>query len=180
MLADGTAHFTITVNPTSAISSRILSFSNIYALNAWLLLAPSALCCDWSLGSVPLVTSFSDTKNIWSLLLYAGLLALVIHVLQSKRCAYEYIFSACKILIDIFYSFFLSFCALKPKYMATKRIILLNSLPQKLSWSGDGSCSCGASIFSSLRNHLQSWLCDRWEVCLNCGYMLPFSIVTIQ
>ena len=63
---------------------RMLSFSCIYAINAWLLLSPSALCCDWSLGSIPLVTSLSDIANIWSLLLYLGIAILGIRVLVSR------------------------------------------------------------------------------------------------
>ena len=64
---------------------RILSLSNLYCFNAWLLLSPSSLCCDWTLGSIPLVTSFSDTKNIWSLVLYTSLAILVLHAICSKR-----------------------------------------------------------------------------------------------
>jgi len=66
-----------------------MSFSNIYAINAWLLLAPSSLCCDWSLGSVPLVTSFVDVRNIWSMTLYIGLVILVLHVFKSKRNRFQ-------------------------------------------------------------------------------------------
>ena len=64
---------------------RVMSFSNIYTINAWLLLAPSSLCCDWSLGSVPLVTSIADIRNVWSTVLYTGLLTLVVHALRPKR-----------------------------------------------------------------------------------------------
>lgn len=64
---------------------RVMSFSNIYTINAWLLLAPSSLCCDWSLGSVPLVTSIADIRNVWSIVLYIGLLTLVLHTLRSRR-----------------------------------------------------------------------------------------------
>ena len=59
---------------------RILSFSNIYAMNGWLLLVPSALCCDWSLGSVPLVTTLADPRNARSLLLYAAVTMLALHL----------------------------------------------------------------------------------------------------
>ena len=64
---------------------RILSFSNIYSINLWLLLAPSALCCDWSLGSVPLVSSLADMRNVWSLIMYTSLGVLGMHVLRAKR-----------------------------------------------------------------------------------------------
>ena len=64
---------------------RVMSFSNIYTINAWLLLAPSSLCCDWSLGSVSLVTTIADIRNIWSIMLYIGLLTLVLHTLRTRR-----------------------------------------------------------------------------------------------
>ena len=68
---------------------RILSFSNLYYFNAWLLLSPSSLCCDWTLGSIPLVTSFSDVKNAWSLLLYSSLATLILHTLRSKKDRFQ-------------------------------------------------------------------------------------------
>lgn len=67
------------------IFSRILSFSNIYAINAWLLLSPSSLCCDWSLGSIPLVTTITDSRNLWSLLLYSAIAVLAVHICRSKH-----------------------------------------------------------------------------------------------
>ena len=74
-----------TIQGLFCIRCRMLSFSNIYAHNAWLLLFPSGLCCDWSLGSVPMVSSLSDPRNLYSLALYASLLALIVHTLRSKR-----------------------------------------------------------------------------------------------
>lgn len=62
-----------------------MSFSNIYTINAWLLLSPSSLCCDWSLGSIPLVTSIADPRNIWATLLYSAVGLLVVRVLRSDR-----------------------------------------------------------------------------------------------
>lgn len=50
-----------------------------------LLLVPSTLCCDWSLGSVPLVTELTDVRNTWSLGLYLGLVLVALHVLRSKE-----------------------------------------------------------------------------------------------
>lgn len=51
----------------------------------WLLLAPSSLCCDWSLGSVPIIDSISDVRNIWSLVFYAGIIALAVVTLKADR-----------------------------------------------------------------------------------------------
>ncbi len=34
------------------------------ALNPWLMLAPSDLCCDWTMASVPLVRELQDPRYI--------------------------------------------------------------------------------------------------------------------
>lgn len=64
---------------------RILSFSNIYVWNVWLLVFPSSLCCDWSLGSLPIIETIWDMRNIWSILLYISLGLLVAIVIRYYR-----------------------------------------------------------------------------------------------
>eukprot|EP00794_Sanderia_malayensis_P020407 gene20407-22420_t len=57
-------------NPASFSSSlltRFLTYSYLCAFNAWLLLAPVVLSYDWQIGSIPLVESFIDARNISSL-----------------------------------------------------------------------------------------------------------------
>ena len=61
--------------------TRILSFAYIHAFNAWLLLCPYSLCCDWSLGSIPLVHSLADMKNLAPLALYAAVAIVAIYSL---------------------------------------------------------------------------------------------------
>eukprot|EP00118_Oscarella_pearsei_P013628 m.110496 g.110496 ORF g.110496 m.110496 type:complete len:643 (+) comp37400_c0_seq1:3-1931(+) len=65
--------------------TRVLSFSYIYSFNAWLLLCPYALCCDWSLGSIPLIHGFMDPHNLASLALYATIIALIGYVLLRQK-----------------------------------------------------------------------------------------------
>ncbi|GBO43883.1 Transmembrane and TPR repeat-containing protein 3, partial [Araneus ventricosus] len=62
-------------NPAAAAETptRQLTFNYLIALNSWLLLCPSDLCCDWTMGSVPLVRSWSDPRNIATLAVYATL-----------------------------------------------------------------------------------------------------------
>ncbi|KAF4525605.1 hypothetical protein B566_EDAN001204 [Ephemera danica] len=55
---------------------RFLTFCYLAAFNCWLLLCPWALSHDWQMGSVPLVTSWADTRNLATLLLFASCLAL--------------------------------------------------------------------------------------------------------
>ncbi|KAI9547532.1 Protein O-mannosyl-transferase tmtc3 [Dissostichus eleginoides] len=71
--------FTRFDNPAavSVIPTRQLTFNYLLPLNAWLLLNPSELCCDWTMGTIPLVESVLDLRNLATLLFYTflGLLA---------------------------------------------------------------------------------------------------------
>lgn len=62
------------VSPTP---TRQLTFNYLLPVNAWLLLNPSELCCDWTMGTIPLVESALDQRNLATLLFYVllGLLA---------------------------------------------------------------------------------------------------------
>ncbi|XP_065917922.1 protein O-mannosyl-transferase TMTC4-like [Dysidea avara] len=64
---------------------RMFSFSNIYTFNAWLLLNPYYLCCDWSLGSIPLVYQWNDIRNVASLSLYLTFVLLAGLVLKARN-----------------------------------------------------------------------------------------------
>uniref|UniRef100_A0A8C7MAN5 Transmembrane O-mannosyltransferase targeting cadherins 3 n=1 Tax=Oncorhynchus kisutch TaxID=8019 RepID=A0A8C7MAN5_ONCKI len=57
--------------------ARQLTFNNLLPVNAWLLLNPSELCCDWTMGTIPLVESPLDLRNLATLAFYSllGLLA---------------------------------------------------------------------------------------------------------
>uniref|UniRef100_A0A8D0FBX6 DUF1736 domain-containing protein n=1 Tax=Strix occidentalis caurina TaxID=311401 RepID=A0A8D0FBX6_STROC len=43
---------------------RFLTYSYLLAFNAWLLLAPITLCYDWQVGSIPLIESIWDARNL--------------------------------------------------------------------------------------------------------------------
>ena len=45
-----------------------MTYHYLAALNAWLLTFPSSLCCDWTMGTVALVESLTDPRNIATLL----------------------------------------------------------------------------------------------------------------
>ncbi|XP_057179852.1 protein O-mannosyl-transferase TMTC1 isoform X2 [Triplophysa rosa] len=66
-------------NPASFspyLLTRFLTYCYLLAFNACLLLAPIVLCYDWQVGSIPLVESLWDGRNIASLLLALVMLAL--------------------------------------------------------------------------------------------------------
>lgn len=66
-------------NPASvaATPSRQLTYNYLASLNLWLLLFPCDLCCDWTMGTVPLVESFTDPRNFVTLLAYSLIATLV-------------------------------------------------------------------------------------------------------
>uniref|UniRef100_A0A0K2UVT7 dolichyl-phosphate-mannose--protein mannosyltransferase n=1 Tax=Lepeophtheirus salmonis TaxID=72036 RepID=A0A0K2UVT7_LEPSM len=83
--------FTTFDNPASYEGSTIrrLTWSYLLALNSWILLCPDWLCCDWTMGSVPLVPGFSDIRNLSTCLFFivGGAMALLIlrGLLKSSR-----------------------------------------------------------------------------------------------
>lgn len=75
-------------NPSASIESlpwRLLNYSHIYTLNAWLLVCPEWLCFDWSLGCVPTITYPGDLRLLGSLSLWILILLLVYNSLYYYR-----------------------------------------------------------------------------------------------
>ena len=60
-------HFSAQDNPASFhphLPTRTLTYLYLLAFNAGLLVAPVTLCYDWQMGSIPLVESLSDPRNM--------------------------------------------------------------------------------------------------------------------
>lgn len=64
---------------------RILTYSYLLSFNAWLLLAPIVLCYDWQVGSIPLVESLGDLRNVATVLLAVVMVALCLHCVFSLQ-----------------------------------------------------------------------------------------------
>ncbi|XP_060533204.1 protein O-mannosyl-transferase TMTC1-like [Cylas formicarius] len=62
----------------ASIYVRFLTFCYLAAFNWWLLLCPATLSHDWQMGSVPLVTSISDTRNLATCFFFGLLMLLVV------------------------------------------------------------------------------------------------------
>ncbi|XP_035211015.1 protein O-mannosyl-transferase Tmtc3-like isoform X2 [Stegodyphus dumicola] len=77
--------FTKFDNPAavSDTPTRQLTYNYLLPVNAWLLIFPSDLCCDWTMGTIPLVESFLDPRNISTLFLYCVLGAMMWIILTS-------------------------------------------------------------------------------------------------
>ncbi|KAG8305397.1 hypothetical protein J6590_070707 [Homalodisca vitripennis] len=70
-------------NDHSQVTS-LLTFCYLAAFNWWLLLCPSTLSHDWQMGSIPLVTSLADCRNLTTALFVTCCLVL------AYRCAAEF------------------------------------------------------------------------------------------
>ncbi|KOB68866.1 Uncharacterized protein OBRU01_17579 [Operophtera brumata] len=81
--------FTRFDNPAGAAHppARHLTFAYLPALNAWLLTLPEALCCDWTMGTVELLKSWKDPRNLATFALAAtlGLALLVLPFLPASN-----------------------------------------------------------------------------------------------
>ncbi|CAG9091583.1 unnamed protein product [Plutella xylostella] len=78
--------FTKFDNPAGAAAppAKHLTFAYLPAVNAWLLTLPEALCCDWTMGTVKLVDSYLDTRNLATLTLACSLIAATVHALRTR------------------------------------------------------------------------------------------------
>ncbi|KAM9671744.1 protein O-mannosyl-transferase TMTC1 isoform 1-T1 [Trichechus inunguis] len=75
-------------NPASFspyILTRFLTYSYLLAFNVWLLLAPITLCYDWQVGSIPLVETIWDTRNLATILLAVVMALLSLHCLAAFK-----------------------------------------------------------------------------------------------
>lgn len=79
--------FTRFDNPASVASTpaRQLTYHYLISVNLWLLLFPCDLCCDWTMGTVPLVESFFDTRNLATLFAYVTLAIFVLTALNTEN-----------------------------------------------------------------------------------------------
>lgn len=66
---------------SSSLMTRILTYNYIYSINGLLFIWPHWLCCDWSMGCIPLLESLKDSRNLstaffWILMTSSSLKAL--------------------------------------------------------------------------------------------------------
>uniref|UniRef100_A0A8D2HDX5 Protein O-mannosyl-transferase TMTC1 n=1 Tax=Urocitellus parryii TaxID=9999 RepID=A0A8D2HDX5_UROPR len=65
--------------------TRFLTYSYLLAFNVWLLLAPVTLCYDWQVGSIPLVETIWDMRNLATVLLAVVMALLSLHCLTAFK-----------------------------------------------------------------------------------------------
>ena len=81
--------FTRFDNPAAVSSTptKQLTFGYLIGVNAWLLLHPCDLICDWTMGTIPLIDSFLDARNMSTVLTIVFVMALI-----YSACSSEYKF----------------------------------------------------------------------------------------
>ncbi|XP_044748046.1 protein O-mannosyl-transferase Tmtc3 [Coccinella septempunctata] len=81
--------FTRFDNPASVAPTptKQLTYNYLLSVNLWLLLFPCNLCCDWTMGTIPLVETFLDLRNLATLATYAffGLMAFVAFTTNNSK-----------------------------------------------------------------------------------------------
>ena len=79
--------FTKFDNPASHAStiSRYLTYSYLPCLNIWLLLCPLQLCCDWTMGSIPLLQSATDPRTLAIIAIVTLLFFLILTLISSTE-----------------------------------------------------------------------------------------------
>lgn len=70
---------------SSSSLCRFLTYSYLLAFNVWLLLAPVTLCYDWQVGSIPLVETIWDIRNLATILLAVVMTLLSLHCLAAFK-----------------------------------------------------------------------------------------------
>lgn len=81
LIGGGTPSFVDSDNPASFSShflTRLLTYAFLCPVNFWMLLCPSRLCFDWSMGSIPLVEEIRDGRNLTTLGFFACLVFLAL------------------------------------------------------------------------------------------------------
>ncbi|XP_027285858.1 protein O-mannosyl-transferase TMTC1 isoform X5 [Cricetulus griseus] len=90
-------------NPASFspyILTRFLTYSYLLAFNVWLLLAPITLCYDWQVGSIPLVETIWDVRNLATILLAVVMALLSLHCMAAfKRLEHKEVLAGLLFLV---------------------------------------------------------------------------------
>lgn len=88
MLGGHLPYFTKQDNPASfsdCLATRTMTYWYLIAFNSWLLLSPSVLSYDWQMGSIPLVESLWDSRNLATLMFIVIAVLLVYSSVVSNK-----------------------------------------------------------------------------------------------
>uniref|UniRef100_A0A8C6XHC3 Protein O-mannosyl-transferase TMTC3 n=1 Tax=Naja naja TaxID=35670 RepID=A0A8C6XHC3_NAJNA len=180
--------FTRFDNPAAVSPSpvRQLTFNYLLPVNAWLLLNPSELCCDWTMGTIPLVESMLDVRNIATVTFFCFLGTLVVFSLRYPGDSSKTVLMAlCLIVLPFIPASNLFFpvgfvVAERVLYVPSMGFCMLvahgwkklssNSTLRKLSWI----CLSLVLFIHALKTLQRNW---DWEsnthcLCLTCLFLI--------
>ncbi|ESO96049.1 hypothetical protein LOTGIDRAFT_116230, partial [Lottia gigantea] len=81
-----TPTFQIHDNPHSFVDGaifRAINYIYLYAINIWILINPGWLCFDWSMGCIPVITSFSDYRVYIATTFLASIILLLLYSVKD-------------------------------------------------------------------------------------------------
>ena len=141
--------FTNFDNPASYQEAPVkqMTFSYLISVNSWLLLNPSELCCDWTMGTIPLVQSLGDPRNLATLLTFVCLfhLGLVGLFSPDRKLRRSVIMSLALLALPFVPASNLFFPV---GFVVAERILYIPSM---------GSCLLVATGFNKLYTHTNSY-----------------------
>lgn len=65
--------------------TRFLTYSYLAAFNWWLMVCPTTLSHDWQMSSIPLITTWTDARNLLTVLIVVLLIGLVWRALSDFK-----------------------------------------------------------------------------------------------
>ncbi|KAF3425460.1 hypothetical protein E2986_03493 [Frieseomelitta varia] len=79
--------FTRFDNPASVAPTPIrqLTYNYLAAVNLRLLFLPNDLCCDWTMGTIPLIENFTDLRNLATIATHTTILGLLITAILTPN-----------------------------------------------------------------------------------------------
>lgn len=82
-------------NPASNQTTpyRQLTYNYLTVWNVWLLVCPAQLCCDWTMGTVPLIDSLLDYRNFFTISLHATVCKLLLYSLKRRSAFTDQLFT---------------------------------------------------------------------------------------
>ena len=78
--------FTAFDNPAAHAPTpqRQLTYNYLLPVNLWLLFVPHQLCCDWTMGTLPVITGYTDPRNLATLTFWIVFVWLATYVITTK------------------------------------------------------------------------------------------------
>ncbi|XP_068802688.1 protein O-mannosyl-transferase TMTC1 isoform X2 [Struthio camelus] len=158
-------------NPASFspyLLTRFLTYSYLLAFNAWLLLAPITLCYDWQVGSIPLIESVWDVRNLATVFLVLVLMLLSLHCIAAfKKLEHKEVLVGLLFLVFPFIP--ASNLFFRVGFVVAERVLYMPSM---------GYCI----LFVHGLRKLSTWL-DKWRITLLTLFallLLLFSWKTVK